>query len=73
MQVVFDDPRVNLILQRNCLNYPGDVRAALERAGGPVLQNYRRLVAAADASQMGSPAQQELAAFFQEWQRDPAG
>jgi hypothetical protein len=44
---------------------------ALERTGGPVLEKYRRLVAA-DASQMDSPAQQELAAFFRDWQRDPA-
>jgi len=37
-----------------------------------VVAKYRRLAAAADASQMDSPAQQELAAFFRAWENDPA-
>jgi hypothetical protein len=43
----------------------------LRRLGGAVLAKYERLVAAADQSQHGSPAEAELGAFRLAWLADP--
>ena len=43
----------------------------LQAAGGAVVEKYKRLVAAADASAAGSRAEEDLQKFFKEWERDP--
>jgi hypothetical protein len=43
----------------------------IEAAGGLVLQFYKELTAAADASAFGSPAAMAKAQFEKDWETDP--
>jgi hypothetical protein len=45
----------------------------LRHLGGPALELYERLTAAADASADGSPAHMAKAKFEEAWQADPIG